>query len=101
MINLRLALLLCLLVSSQAGAMEKWVYCAQNLWVDKNLEKLQALFERAAQVGYTHILLVDSKFGKLSDMDARYFKNIDRVKKMAADLHLEIVPGLFPIGYSN
>lgn len=34
-------------------------------------------------------------------MDARYFKNIERVKKSAAANHLEIVPALFPVGYSN
>src|ERR1043166_2466331 len=34
-------------------------------------------------------------------MDGRYFRNIERVKKIAAELKLEIVPALFSIGYSN
>lgn len=86
---------------SPAAALERWIYCAQNLWVDKNLDDLEALFRRAAKAGYTHVLLADSKFSKLGDMDARYFRNIDRVKKLAAELKLEIVPSLFSIGYSN
>jgi hypothetical protein len=69
--------------------------------VDQNIDRLEAVFRRAAQAGYTHVLLSDSKFAKLGDMDARYFRNIDRVKKAAAGLRLEIVPALFPIGYSN
>ena len=34
-------------------------------------------------------------------MDAHYFRNVERVKQLAAELHLAIVPALFPIGYSN
>src|SRR5690349_3451520 len=101
MIRLRLAILFCVLFSLQAQALEKWVYCAQNLWVDANIDKLEALLQRASRSGYTHVLLTDSKFGKLSDMDAHYFRNIERVKKICAALHLEIVPAVFPIGYSN
>ena len=81
--------------------LQRWFYYAQNLWVDKNIDDLEAVFRRAAKAGYTQVLLTDSKFAKLGDMDARYFANIDRVKKLAAELHLEIVPALFPIGYSN
>ena len=85
----------------RGAALERWLYCSQNLRVDKNIENLETLFRRAAKSGYTHALLADSKFARLGDMDAPYFRNIDRVKKLAAELHLEIVPALFPIGYSN
>jgi len=82
-------------------ALEQWLYCSQNLWVDKNVDGLEALLRRAAKAGYTHILLSDSKFAKLGDMDARYFRNVERVKKIAAELKVEIVPAVFPVGYSN
>lgn len=78
-----------------------WLYYSQNLWVDKNLDDLEATWRRAAKVGYTHVVLTDSKFGKLGEMDARYFRNIERVKALAAELKLEIVPVVFPVGYSN
>lgn len=102
---MRLALILCLLLlalpSPAAAPLEQWVYVARNLWVDKNVDDLEVLLKRAAAAGYTHVLLADSKFGKLADMDARYFKNIERVKKLATDLKLQIVPAVFPVGYSN
>lgn len=94
----------CLLLFAQmvrAAPLARWLYCSRNLWVDKNIDELEGLFGRAAKSGYSHVLLTDSKFAKLGDMDARYFRNIDRVKKLAAKLHLEIVPALFPVGYSN
>jgi hypothetical protein len=78
-----------------------WLYVSQNLWVDANLEALEKLFARAGRAGYTHVLLADSKFGKLGDMDAHYFRNIERVKRAAAANGLEIVPALFGVGYSN
>src|SRR5690349_24137777 len=89
------------LIAIQSHAGELWLYCSQNLWVDKNFDNLEQLFARAGKAGYTHVLLSDSKFAKLGDMDARYFKNGERVKRIAAANHLEIVPAVFPIGYSN
>ena len=87
--------------STCAAPQECWLYCSKNLWVDKNIDEMESLLRRAANVGYTHVLLTDSKFGKLGDMDARYFRNVERIKKLAAGLKLEIVPALFPVGYSN
>src|SRR5262249_7226336 len=84
-----------------AATLERWMYCSQNLWVDKNIDALETLFRRAAKAGYTHVLLADSKVSKLGDMDARYFRNIEQLKKLATELNLQIVPALFSIGYSN
>ncbi|MBK8978429.1 MAG: hypothetical protein IPM29_21215 [Planctomycetes bacterium] len=84
-----------------AGPPQLWVYCSFNLWVDANVDTLERLMRRAAAAGYTHVLLADSKLGKLGDMDARYFRNVDRVKHSARELGLEIVPAVFPIGYSE
>jgi hypothetical protein len=78
-----------------------WLYCPTNLLVDDNVDKLDALWRRAAKVGYSHVLLGDTKFCVLENMPERYFHNVERVKKLAAELKLEIVPGVFPIGWSN
>lgn len=78
-----------------------WIYCPRNLLVDAQVADLEQLLARAARAGYTHVLLADSKFARLGDMDERYFRNVERVKRVAASNTLEIVPALFPIGYSN
>jgi len=100
---LALAILLASLLPSSVHAADYklWLYVATNLQVDKNVDNLEALFRRAKQAGYTTILLTDSKFGRLNDVVPQYFKNAARVKKLAEDLGLEIVPAVFPIGYSN
>ena len=90
---------------SPANALEKWLYYPTNLLPDENIVKLETIWKRAAAAGYSHVLLADSKFGRLEEMGtpnfSRYFKNVDRVKKIAGDLKLEIVPCVFPVGYSN
>ena len=82
-------------------AVEKWLYQPTNLLVDKNVDQLETLWRRAAAAGYTHVLLADSKFSRLAELDPRYFRNIERVKAIAARLNLEVVPAIFPVGYSN
>ena len=80
---------------------ELWLYYPTNLLVEANLDKVQDVWSRAAKAGYTHVLLADSKFARLGTLDKRYFANVDRVKRLAADLKLTLVPALFPVGYSN
>ena len=99
--RLLLVLLLAIGTQAKAASLQRWIYCSQNLWVDQQVAALETLLRRAAAAGYTHVLISDSKFSKLGDMDARYFKNIQRVKKLAAELNLELVPALFSVGYSN
>ncbi len=102
---LPLSLALFLLASLPARALEKWLYYPTNLLVDKNVDELETIWRRAAAAGYTKVLLTDSKFAHLAEMVAPnfpgYFKNVERVKKIAADLKIEIVPALFSVGYSN
>jgi hypothetical protein len=80
---------------------DRWVYCPQNLLVDKNVDELIRLMERAGKAGYTGIVLADYKFNILGRMPDRYFQNVDRVKKAAAAHKLELIPCVFPIGYSD
>src|SRR4051812_45365642 len=93
---------LCCCLSARAAepaaqARELWLYYPVNLLVDLNIDKLQQIWGKAAGAGYTHILLADSKFSRLNVMDKRYFANIERTKKIAAELKLTIVPALFSV----
>ena len=81
-----------------AEKFEKWIYRATNLLVDKNVDELGELMKRGKAAGYTHMLLADSKFSRLEEMFDRYFKNVERVKQLAAEHGIEIVPAIFSIG---
>jgi hypothetical protein len=80
---------------------ERLIYYSTNLAVDKNIDALEPVMIRGANAGFNGIVLADSKFGRLGDMDKHYFQNIDRVKKIAAANKLQIIPCVFPIGYSE
>lgn len=84
-----------------AAAAERWLYLPANFQVDAEAERVVGLLRRAKAAGYTHALLADSKFARLGDVIDRYFTNAARVKQTAAELGLELVPAVFPVGYSN
>jgi hypothetical protein len=90
--------------ATHAEAPALWLYYATNLQAGENVDQLERIWRRAAKAGYSHVVLVDSKFarlGDLGDMTDVYMSNVERVKRIAAELHLEIVPALFHIGRSN
>ena len=80
---------------------QRLVYLSTNLLVPENVDDAIALFPRAEKAGYTGIVLTDSKFSVLQRQPKSYAANVERLKKAAADHHLEIIPVLFPVGWSN
>jgi hypothetical protein len=83
---------------------ELWLYYPVNLQVAENVVKLESVWRRAAAAGYTHVLLTDSKFARLGDLGSKerfYFENVARVKALATELNLQLVPAVFHIGWSN
>jgi hypothetical protein len=89
------------LVNTMVQAKELWVYTQVNLLVPQEVNRLIGLMERASKVGYTHFLLADSKFSRLSELDQRYFDHIEQVQKRAQELNLTLVPAICSVGYSN
>ncbi len=91
------------LLAGMAGAEthERWVFAPSNYQLDAQADRIIALMQRAKACGYTHFLLTDSKFSRIPTVPKRYFANVKRVKDAAAGLGLQVVPGLFGIGYSN
>ena len=87
-----------------AADRELWLYCPTNLLVDENLTKLDALWKRAHAAGYTHVLLADSKLSRLDMLESNtrhYNANVNRIKKIAGEDQMTIIPAVFSIGYSN
>lgn len=84
-----------------ASALERWIYVSRNLQVDRSIDEIEELLRRGRAAGYTHMLLTDSKSSRLGTVIDRYFRNARRVKELAAEHGIEIVPALFSIGYSN
>jgi hypothetical protein len=80
---------------------DRWVYLMYNLQVDAEAEEVLRLIDRSRKAGYTGIVLADHKLNRLGDVTPTWFQNADRVKRAAAAARLELIPTVFPIGYSS
>ena len=87
--------------AAAAGPKERWVYVPANFQVDAEATRVVALLKRAKAAGYTHALLADSKFARLGDVTERYQPNAAKVMRAADELGIQLIPAVFPIGYSN
>jgi hypothetical protein len=80
---------------------QRWFYAPFNLLADKNTDTLVDLIGRAGKSGYNGVVLADYKLNILGRMPKSYFHNVERVKKAAEAAGIEIIPAIFPIGYSD
>jgi hypothetical protein len=80
---------------------DRWVFLMHNLQVDAEADEVLRLIDRSRKAGYTGIVLADHKLNRLGDVAPEWFRNADRVKKAAAAAKLELIPAVFPIGYSS
>lgn len=94
----------CLLLPAAARAQsyeDRWFYASFNLQLNKSADDLVALIARAAKAGYNGLVLADFKLNILGMVPRHYFPNLERVKKAAADHKVELIPAVFPVGYSS
>lgn len=80
---------------------DRLFYCSSNLLVDEQADRVIGLIGRAGSAGYTGVVLADSKFSRLGEMPERYFANCRRIREAGEKGGVEIIPAIFPIGYSN
>src|SRR5579872_4300437 len=80
---------------------QRWFFLQTNLLVDKNVEDGIALLDRAGKAGYNGVVLDDYKFNIFERMPPNYFKNVARFQEAAKAAGIEIIPTVFPIGYSD
>ncbi len=81
--------------------LDLWLWYGVNFADDAAASRLETVWRRAAAAGYRHVMLADTKFARLGEMDARYLANLARARALGESLGLEIVPGVFQVGRSN
>lgn len=96
-----LLLSLILATLAQAAGKERWIYLPANFQVDAEANRVITLLERGAKAGYTHALVTDSKFSRLESVTEAYRPNVARVKGAAKRLKIQLIPCVYPVGYSN
>ncbi len=94
-------IIFCVSSSSQGQNLERWVYAPVNFLVPTEIERLEKLMREAKSLSYSHFLITDSKFCRLHEVDKKYFHHVARIRQLAKELDLKLVPAVFPVGYSN
>jgi len=98
---------LAMLFGLAAGAAEPpwkylWFYAPCNFQVDKNVDDIVALMQRARKAGYNGMVTGDHKFGRMhEDRPPNYFVNLGRARQAAADLGIDVIPCVMAVGYSS
>jgi hypothetical protein len=84
---------------------EMWLFWQNNLANQKSVDELEKLIDRAGPLGFTHLVISDTRSNHLQDLwhdePVRYPKNVERIKAACAKYNMKIVPACFDIGYSN
>ncbi|HYF49947.1 MAG TPA: hypothetical protein VEJ63_11100 [Planctomycetota bacterium] len=79
---------------------ERWVYFTATLGDDAGLEKTLALLKDAKACGCTHALLIEGRWLKFPD-DAQYHARVEKVKALAKEQNVKLIPSVFSVGYSG
>lgn len=79
----------------------RWFYSQLNLQVEANADRLIELIRRAAGAGYNGVVVADYKLNILDRVPDHYFRHAARVRVAAESAGVEIIPAVFPIGYSS
>lgn len=80
---------------------DRWFYAMFNLQVADQADQLIRLIDRASKAGYNGMVLADYKLNVLDRVPDFYFKNLARVRAAADRAGIEVIPAVFPIGYSS
>ena len=79
----------------------RWFYVQTNLAVVANVDSLISVMERAKKAGYNGMVITDSKFSFLNNVQKSYFDNAERVRLKGEELGISITPGVADVGYSG
>lgn len=79
----------------------RWAWAMANLLVPAEADRVVGLIERAGRAGYNGLVVSDHKLNLLGRMPPAYFEHVARVKAAADRAGIELIPAVFPIGYSS
>lgn len=79
----------------------RWFYYPMNIQVGDNVTKAKGIWKTARSLKLNGVNLTDYKFNFISSTPDRYFDSLNSLNEFCEKYDIDIIPGVFPIGYSN
>lgn len=79
----------------------RWVYLTLDLARDTKAVEAERILQRAAAAGYNGAVLTGLRLFHPERLRGSYLQNVRRLRKVAASLHIELIPAVCPFGYSG
>ncbi|NOX53639.1 MAG: hypothetical protein GXP27_04225 [Planctomycetes bacterium] len=76
-----------------------WIF-GWNLRSDEHLQQIEPVLRTAAQHGYNGIVL-SANLGRLCKQPPEYFQRLRKLAALCEQLHLEIIPAAYGVGYGG
>ncbi len=79
----------------------RWMFSQHNLLSDNNISKLAAIVDTMIKYKMNGIQQSDYKYNIIDRMTAKYFANVDSLKRLCTARNLDIIPSVCNIGWSD
>lgn len=79
---------------------DRWVYVARNLQKDSDVEDIRRIVTTASEHGLNGMVLTGG-FDTIDLQKPAYFRRLEEVKAICAQLKVEIIPIIFSVGYGS
>lgn len=80
---------------------ELWLHLFFSVNSEEGRDRALDLLDRAGEAGYTHALLADNALNDLDTLSPDYTARLAAVQAKAAEVGIELAPGVMNIGYSG
>ena len=87
--------------ASQAKAYPcRWVYVSRSLQSDKDVSDIERIVQTTSEHGLDGMVL-SAGLDRLDRQPPEYLERLRKVREICEKAHVEIIPGIFSVGYGG
>jgi len=79
---------------------DRWVYVSRSLRSDKDVAEIERIVQTASEHGLNGMVL-SAGLDRLDLQPADYLERLRKVRDICEKAHIEIIPGIFSVGYGS
>lgn len=79
---------------------DRWVYVSRSLGSDKDVADVERIVQTASEHGLNGMVL-SAGLDRLDKQSPEYLERLRKVREICEKAHVEIIPGIFSVGYGS